>query len=196
MVKINRHERICSLLTNVSWIPKLDVAGSVPVSRSMFSITWEDRKTLVTPFSFQTSPESRVSLLNHLRFEALQCFTLLLKITERIDLHTDAQTTAPLIGRDLVVDLGFPGQAGVCPAQNLECGHSSPTVSSFGRMCRFQRLSRLRGVFRSVRNRASASLLGILPQRPRTFDFFRPCSHHCATQTFWRPCLRGRTLPF
>jgi hypothetical protein len=41
MVKINRHGRICSLLTNASWIPKLDVAGSIPVSRSMFSITYE-----------------------------------------------------------------------------------------------------------------------------------------------------------
>jgi hypothetical protein len=38
MVRINRHGRICSLLTNVRWIPKLDVAGSIPVSRSMFSI--------------------------------------------------------------------------------------------------------------------------------------------------------------
>src|SRR6185437_1906251 len=37
MVKINRHGRICSLLTNASWLPKLDAAGSIPVSRSSLS---------------------------------------------------------------------------------------------------------------------------------------------------------------
>src|ERR1700719_2133154 len=36
--------------------------------------------------------------------------------------------------------------------------HSSPIVSSFGRMCRFQRLSRLSGVFRSVGNRYASGL--------------------------------------
>jgi len=35
MVKINRHGHIYSLLTNASWIPKLDVAGSIPVSRAL-----------------------------------------------------------------------------------------------------------------------------------------------------------------
>jgi hypothetical protein len=71
----------------------------------------ETRVTPFTPFSFQSSPESRVSLLNHLRFEALHCFTLLFKIAERIDFHADAQTVPALVGGDLVIDLGFPRQA-------------------------------------------------------------------------------------
>ncbi len=39
---VNRHERRCPLFTIDDRIPKLDVAGSIPVSRSMFSITWEE----------------------------------------------------------------------------------------------------------------------------------------------------------
>jgi hypothetical protein len=40
MVKIHRHGRICSLLTNASWIPKLDAEGSNPFSSSILSITY------------------------------------------------------------------------------------------------------------------------------------------------------------
>src|SRR6478672_3784732 len=36
--------------------------------------------------------------------------------------------------------------------------HSNPTVSSFARICRFQRLSRLSGVFRSVGNKYASGL--------------------------------------
>jgi hypothetical protein len=35
---------LCALLSIYSRLPKLDVAGSIPVSRSMFSITWEEPK--------------------------------------------------------------------------------------------------------------------------------------------------------
>ena len=41
MHRVDLHGRRCRLFTNDSRIPKLDVAGSIPVSRSMFSITWE-----------------------------------------------------------------------------------------------------------------------------------------------------------
>ena len=44
-----RHERICPLFTNDTRFPKLDVAGSIPVSRSMFSMTWEEPKN--TPYA-------------------------------------------------------------------------------------------------------------------------------------------------
>src|SRR6476646_10825966 len=74
----------------------------------VFNNFGKNRKTLVTPFtpfSFQTSPESRVSLLNHLGFEALHCFTLLLKIAVGIDLHAYSQAVPALVGGDLVVDL-------------------------------------------------------------------------------------------
>jgi hypothetical protein len=37
-----RHRRLSHLFTIDAHIPKLDVAGSIPVSRSMSSITWED----------------------------------------------------------------------------------------------------------------------------------------------------------
>jgi hypothetical protein len=37
-----RHGRISSLFTNELRFPKLDVAGSIPASRSMFSITYWD----------------------------------------------------------------------------------------------------------------------------------------------------------
>ena len=40
MHRVDLHGRRCSLFTNDSRIPKLDVAGSIPVSRSMFSLTW------------------------------------------------------------------------------------------------------------------------------------------------------------
>jgi hypothetical protein len=41
---VNRHEHRCPLFTIDDRIPKLDVAGSIPVSRSMFSMTWEEPK--------------------------------------------------------------------------------------------------------------------------------------------------------
>ena len=37
---VNRHERRCPLFTIDDRIPKLDVADSIPVSRSMFSKAW------------------------------------------------------------------------------------------------------------------------------------------------------------
>ena len=39
MVRMHRNGRRCSLYSNECHIPKLDVAGSSPVSRSIFSIT-------------------------------------------------------------------------------------------------------------------------------------------------------------
>jgi hypothetical protein len=39
---VDLHERRCPLLTIEDRFPKLDVAGSIPVSRSMFSMTWEE----------------------------------------------------------------------------------------------------------------------------------------------------------
>ena len=84
-----------SLFSIDAEIPKLDVAGSSPVSRSIFSITWKlpkfTRYSVYSVFFPATgwktacpavlpSPESRVALLNHLGFEALHRFDLLLKI--------------------------------------------------------------------------------------------------------------------
>ena len=60
MVRINRHGRICSLLTNASWIPKLDVAGSIPVSRSMFSITWEELSKVYSDYAVSTAHQQDV----------------------------------------------------------------------------------------------------------------------------------------
>ncbi len=37
VVRMHRHGRCCSLFSIELRIPKLDVAGSIPVSRSMFS---------------------------------------------------------------------------------------------------------------------------------------------------------------
>ena len=42
MFSSDRHGRICSLFTTYDQFPKLDVAGSSPVSRSMFSISYGD----------------------------------------------------------------------------------------------------------------------------------------------------------
>ncbi len=63
--------RISVLDTTVGLFPKLDVAGSNPVSRSMFSITWEEPK--INRYSvFLLSPSQIAGiLLNHLRFEAI-----------------------------------------------------------------------------------------------------------------------------
>jgi hypothetical protein len=41
MFSIYRHGCICSLFTIHDQLPKLNVAGSIPVSRSIFSTTWE-----------------------------------------------------------------------------------------------------------------------------------------------------------
>jgi hypothetical protein len=38
---VEPHERHCPLFTIEDRFPKLDVAGSIPVSRSIESITWE-----------------------------------------------------------------------------------------------------------------------------------------------------------
>jgi hypothetical protein len=38
---VDLHERHSPLFTIEDRFPKLDVAGSIPVSRSIFSITWE-----------------------------------------------------------------------------------------------------------------------------------------------------------
>ena len=40
MHRVDLHGRRCRLFTNDTRIPKLDVAGSIPVSRSMFSISY------------------------------------------------------------------------------------------------------------------------------------------------------------
>ena len=40
MVRMHRNGRRCSLYSNECHIPKLDVAGSSPVSRSIFSISY------------------------------------------------------------------------------------------------------------------------------------------------------------
>ena len=41
---VDLHERLCPLFTIENRFPKLDVAGSIPVSRSMFSISyWKSR---------------------------------------------------------------------------------------------------------------------------------------------------------
>ncbi len=58
------------------------------------------------------SSESPSSLLDHLGFEALHCFDLLLKVTLGVDLQTDTEPVAPLVGGDLVVDVCLPGRVG------------------------------------------------------------------------------------
>ena len=39
-------------------LPKLDVAGSNPVSRSIFSITWEESKNTLYSVFFEVPPET------------------------------------------------------------------------------------------------------------------------------------------
>ena len=46
MDRMHRRERICSVFTNDVYFPKLDVAGSIPVSRSIFLLTY--RESFVT----------------------------------------------------------------------------------------------------------------------------------------------------
>ena len=41
VVRMHRNGRVSSLFSTELRFPKLDVAGSIPVSRSMFSMTWE-----------------------------------------------------------------------------------------------------------------------------------------------------------
>ncbi len=48
MHRVDLHGRRCRLFTNDSRIPKLDVAGSIPVSRSMFSVTCSYLPSLAT----------------------------------------------------------------------------------------------------------------------------------------------------
>jgi hypothetical protein len=45
MVRMHRNGRRCSLYSNECHIPKLDVAGSIPVSRSIFSTTHDHLRT-------------------------------------------------------------------------------------------------------------------------------------------------------
>jgi hypothetical protein len=42
VVRMHRNGRVSSLFSNERRFPKLDVAGSIPVSRSINSMTWED----------------------------------------------------------------------------------------------------------------------------------------------------------
>lgn len=82
---MHRHGRICSLFSNAVQLPKLDVTGSSPVSRSMFSMTWEDPK--ITRYSvysvfLPTLLWIAGSLLNHLGLKELHCLDLLLQIAD------------------------------------------------------------------------------------------------------------------
>src|SRR5580698_1056033 len=47
VVRMHRRGRSCSLFSNAYRLPKLDVVGSNPISRSIFSITWERSKLIL-----------------------------------------------------------------------------------------------------------------------------------------------------
>ena len=51
MHRVDLHGRRCRLFTNDSRIPKLDVAGSIPVSRSMFSMVYRACKICLAPLN-------------------------------------------------------------------------------------------------------------------------------------------------
>ena len=51
MVRMVVHGRISSLFSTEINIPKLDVAGSIPVSRSMFSITYKESASSTGPLN-------------------------------------------------------------------------------------------------------------------------------------------------
>jgi hypothetical protein len=78
---------------------------------------WAGRKN-ASPLEYKRSTgtlrertsEPPSSLLNHLGFEALYCFHLLLKVTRGVYLQTDTKTVSPLVGGYLVVDVGLAGE--------------------------------------------------------------------------------------
>ena len=51
MHRVDLHGRRCRLFTSDSRIPKLDVAGSIPVSRSMFSTTYKESALRAKPLN-------------------------------------------------------------------------------------------------------------------------------------------------
>ena len=59
----HRLRRICSLFAMEQYFPKLDVAGSNPVSRSMNSITYVNRIGMLNSEMECSGVENRVSLV-------------------------------------------------------------------------------------------------------------------------------------
>jgi hypothetical protein len=62
--------RICSLFSNAYQLPKLDVAGSTPVSRSIFSVTYRDsRITAITAKALNAVTARLYAIENNRRSE-------------------------------------------------------------------------------------------------------------------------------
>jgi hypothetical protein len=89
-------------------LPKLDVAGSSPVSRSSFQTLRNTHRFLVTPFTPLSPVRSSRALQGfrfskHRGFEFVHCFALLLQVGIGVHLHADAKAMTPLVGCDLGV---------------------------------------------------------------------------------------------
>ena len=102
-------------------LPKLDVAGSTPVSRSIFSITWANPETFFTHFT----PLSGKNAV----FELLRRLGTLLDARLRIDINRHADTVSALIRRHFRVDPQLVAEAGMRFCASPE-SWPSPTLSS------------------------------------------------------------------
>ena len=120
-------------------LPKLDVAGSTPVSRSIFSITWESSATSSTPFHSVKPLRSgfphvfrlclgrlrlfpgQNRLLQHLRSPP-PCFNAGL----RVDIERHADAMPALVSRYLRIDLGFMAETGMRSPEHLKIRPAKP----------------------------------------------------------------------
>ena len=94
-------------------LPKLDVAGSTPVSRSIFSITWERSATSSTPFH-------SVKRLERLFPSCSAASARLDRAALRININRHADAMPALVGRDLRIDPGLVAETGMGPPQHLK----------------------------------------------------------------------------
>ena len=83
-------------------LPKLDVAGSTPVSRSIFHTLRKYHRFLVTPFTPLGLWTRR--FFYHGCFELVHRSPFLFQIRARIDFHADAETVTSLVCSDLGID--------------------------------------------------------------------------------------------
>ena len=89
LARLARVEMMCqrrlSLLDSlIRLVPKLDVAGSIPVSRSMFSITWEE--FIILRFNAITALSSRSP--RGARFAGLNLILISFRVPERLPAYT------------------------------------------------------------------------------------------------------------
>ena len=117
----------CSLFPIHRRLPKLDVAGSSPVSRSIFSITWDSQQLPSLHFT-QLSGENGV-------FELFCRFGAPGQGGLGIDVNRHADTMPALVGCDLGINPGVMAETGMGSAQHLKIRPAEPDSCRAGASC-------------------------------------------------------------